>query len=42
MDAGFFTKGAAIGISIATPVGPIGVVCIRRILADGMGTGRLG
>lgn len=32
-------KGAAIGLSIAAPVGPIGVLCIRRTLSDGVGTG---
>jgi len=31
----FFLKGLVIGISIAAPVGPIGVLCIRRSLADG-------
>jgi threonine/homoserine/homoserine lactone efflux protein len=30
----FFT-GVIIGFSIAAPVGPIGVLCIRRTLADG-------
>ena len=28
-------KGIAIGFSIAAPVGPIGVLCIRRSLAEG-------
>ncbi len=28
-------KGFLIGLSIAAPVGPIGVLCIRRTLADG-------
>ena len=28
-------RGFIIGISIAAPVGPIGVLCIRRTLADG-------
>jgi len=28
-----------IGFSIAAPVGPIGVLCIRRTLADGRVTG---
>lgn len=32
---GFFLKGLVIGFSIAAPVGPIGVLCIRRSLADG-------
>jgi threonine/homoserine/homoserine lactone efflux protein len=31
----FFLKGLAIGLSIAAPVGPIGVLCIRRSLAEG-------
>jgi threonine/homoserine/homoserine lactone efflux protein len=31
----FLAKGAAIGLSIAAPVGPIGVLCIRRTLAHG-------
>jgi threonine/homoserine/homoserine lactone efflux protein len=30
-----FVKGCAIGLSIAAPVGPIAVLCIRRSLADG-------
>jgi threonine/homoserine/homoserine lactone efflux protein len=32
-------KGLIIGISIAAPVGPIGVLCIRRSLKDGMRMG---
>lgn len=32
-------KGFAIGLSIAAPVGPIGVLCIRRTLTDGRGAG---
>lgn len=35
MDASFFLRGLVIGFSIAAPVGPIGVLCIRRTLADG-------
>ncbi len=35
----FFLKGMLIGFSIAAPVGPIGVLCIRRSVADGTGTG---
>jgi len=30
-----FLRGLVIGISIAAPVGPIGVLCIRRTLAQG-------
>jgi len=39
MDMGFFYRGLVIGFSIAAPVGPIGVLCIRRTLAEGRGTG---
>ena len=35
MDATFFLRGLVIGFSIAAPVGPIGVLCIRRTLAGG-------
>ncbi|MBL8643947.1 MAG: LysE family transporter [Rhodospirillaceae bacterium] len=31
-----FIKGLVIGVSIAAPVGPIGVLCMRTTLADGM------
>jgi threonine/homoserine/homoserine lactone efflux protein len=31
----FALKGLVIGFSIAAPVGPIGLLCIRRSLADG-------
>ena len=31
----FFVKGIVIGFSIAAPVGPIGVLCVRRTLANG-------
>ena len=34
-----FVRGLVIGFSIAAPVGPIGVLCIRRTLADGRATG---
>ncbi|MDQ7840842.1 MAG: LysE family transporter [bacterium] len=34
-----FLKGIIIGFSIAAPVGPIGVLCIRRTLADGRAAG---
>src|SRR5262245_59111062 len=39
MDLPVFLRGLAIGFSIAAPVGPIGVLCIRRTLADGRATG---
>jgi threonine/homoserine/homoserine lactone efflux protein len=35
MDDMLFVRGLIIGLSIAAPVGPIGVLCIRRTLADG-------
>jgi threonine/homoserine/homoserine lactone efflux protein len=35
MDPGYFLRGLIIGFSIAAPVGPIGVLCIRRTLAAG-------
>jgi threonine/homoserine/homoserine lactone efflux protein len=37
--APLFVKAAVIGFSIAAPVGPIGVLCIRRTLADGRAAG---
>jgi threonine/homoserine/homoserine lactone efflux protein len=33
------TKGIVVGFSIAAPVGPIGVLCIRRSLAQGAAMG---
>lgn len=41
MDIHFLLKGLLIGFSIAAPVGPIGVLCIRRTLADGRLSGLL-
>lgn len=35
MDLAFLFKGLVIGFSIAAPVGPISVLCIRRTLAKG-------
>jgi threonine/homoserine/homoserine lactone efflux protein len=35
MHLGLLVRGVVIGFSIAAPVGPIGVLCIRRTLADG-------
>ena len=35
MDIAFLLNGFLIGISIAAPVGPISVLCIRRTLAEG-------
>ena len=39
MDVDFFLKGFLIGISIAAPVGPIGLLTIRRTLAFGRSAG---
>ena len=41
MDLQFILKGLLIGFSIAAPVGPIGVLCIRRTLANGRLAGLL-
>lgn len=35
----FFLKGTLLGFSIAAPVGPIGVLCIRRTLSAGLRNG---
>ncbi|MBS0629378.1 MAG: LysE family transporter [Verrucomicrobia bacterium] len=39
MELGFFLKGMLLGFSIAAPVGPIGVLCIRRTLQYGRFSG---
>lgn len=39
MDLTFLIRGVIIGFSIAAPVGPIGVLCIRRTLAEGRPVG---
>jgi threonine/homoserine/homoserine lactone efflux protein len=39
IDLLFFFKGLLIGFSIAAPVGPIGVLCIRRTVAHGRRSG---
>jgi threonine/homoserine/homoserine lactone efflux protein len=39
VDIGFLLKGVIIGFSIAAPVGPIGLLCIRRTLAEGRTAG---
>lgn len=41
MDITFLIKGLVIGFSIAAPVGPIGLLCIRRTLAQGQAAGFL-
>jgi len=50
MDPSIFARGLLLGLSIAAPVGPIGVLCIRRTLMQGwrigfltgLGEGRVG
>jgi threonine/homoserine/homoserine lactone efflux protein len=37
----FLIKGLIVGLSIAAPVGPIGLLCIRRSLAEGRVSGLL-
>ena len=39
MDTSLLLKGLLIGFSIAAPVGPIGVLCIRRTLVQGRAAG---
>lgn len=41
MDISFLFRGLIIGFSIAVPVGPIGILCIRRTLTDGRIAGLL-
>jgi threonine/homoserine/homoserine lactone efflux protein len=41
MNLIFLLKGLVIGFSIAAPVGPIGILCIRRTLAEGRLAGLL-
>lgn len=35
MDSATFIRGVLVGLSVAAPVGPMGVLCIRRTLALG-------
>jgi threonine/homoserine/homoserine lactone efflux protein len=41
MDPATFARGLLLGFSIAAPVGPIGVLCIRRTLTQGWRIGFL-
>jgi threonine/homoserine/homoserine lactone efflux protein len=34
-DLMLFLRGVAIGFAIAAPIGPVGILCIRKALADG-------
>ena len=31
----FLLKGILVGVVIAVPVGPVGILCIRRTILDG-------
>lgn len=35
MELTIFLKGILIGFAMAVPVGPIGIMCIRKTLTDG-------
>jgi threonine/homoserine/homoserine lactone efflux protein len=35
MLLGFFLKGLSVGAVIAVPIGPVGVICVRRTILDG-------
>ena len=39
MGINLFIKGLIIGVSIAAPVGPIGILCIKRTLSEGRWAG---
>jgi threonine/homoserine/homoserine lactone efflux protein len=39
MDLSLFVRGLLLGLSVAAPVGPIGLLCIRRTLVSGRLTG---
>jgi threonine/homoserine/homoserine lactone efflux protein len=39
MEPVFFLKGLIIGFAMAVPIGPIGVMCIRKTLAEGHSRG---
>lgn len=41
MHLAIMFRGLVVGLSIAAPVGPIGVLCIRRTLAEGRRSGFL-
>ncbi len=41
MDPGPFARGLLLGFAIAAPVGPVGVLCIRRTLTEGRAAGLL-
>ena len=38
-EIGIFTRGIVLGLMIAAPVGPVGLMCIRRTLQKGLANG---
>jgi threonine/homoserine/homoserine lactone efflux protein len=41
MEPIFFMKGLVIGFAMAVPIGPIGIMCIRKTLAEGHSRGMI-
>lgn len=41
MELIFFLKGLIIGFAMAVPIGPVGVLCIRKTLAEGHSRGMI-
>src|ERR1035437_2148038 len=41
MDFLFFLKGIIVGFALAVPIGPIGIICIRKTLLHGSIQGRI-
>jgi threonine/homoserine/homoserine lactone efflux protein len=39
MESIFFLKGLVIGFAMAVPIGPAGILCIRKTLAEGRSRG---
>ncbi|RDD62640.1 lysine transporter LysE [Ferruginivarius sediminum] len=39
MESWVFLKGIAVGIAVAAPVGPVGLLCVQRTLQDGLWVG---
>lgn len=35
LEISLFLRGLAIGFAVAVPIGPVGILCIRKALADG-------
>ncbi len=41
MEIVFFIKGMIIGFAMAVPIGPVGILCIRKTLAEGHSRGMI-